>query len=96
MKALRHPALHWLLGLLHLRASKIILAAAVIDDILGLIVLAMVSSMARGKIDATDILITTALAVGFTLVIAIWGTKAMRRDSSRRPSSRTSRPSRYA
>ena len=35
-------------GLLQHRASQVILAAAVIDDVLGLIILALVSSMARG------------------------------------------------
>src|SRR4051795_11421765 len=35
-------------NLLHAKASKIILAAAVIDDILGLLVLAVVSGMSRG------------------------------------------------
>src|SRR5947208_2979302 len=38
-------------GLLNETASKIILAAAVIDDVLGLIVLAVVSSISRGHIN---------------------------------------------
>src|SRR5437879_143719 len=37
-------------GLLHARASRIILAAAVIDDVEGLLVLAVVSSLATGKL----------------------------------------------
>jgi Kef-type K+ transport system membrane component KefB len=49
-------------GLLHLAASKIILGAAVIDDILGLLVLAMVSSMARGSINFLEIGTTAVLA----------------------------------
>lgn len=64
-------------GLLHLMSSKIILAAAVIDDVLGLIVLAVVSSFAAGELHLGDIALTTALAVGFTLIIARWGTRAM-------------------
>src|SRR5689334_5782097 len=38
-------------GLLHQVSSQIILAAAVIDDVLGLIVLAIVSSLTHGKVD---------------------------------------------
>jgi Kef-type K+ transport system membrane component KefB len=66
-------------GLLHLAVSKIILAAAVIDDILGLIVLAIVSSLARGPINFIDIGITAALAIGFTVLIATVGTRALGR-----------------
>ena len=62
-------------GLLHLASSKIILAAAVIDDILGLIVLAMVSSSTRGDINFVEIAITAGLALGFTAIVARWGTR---------------------
>jgi Na+:H+ antiporter len=65
--------------LLHHRASQIILAAAVIDDVLGLIVLAVVSSVARGRFNLTEIVVTTALATAFVLVTAIWGTKVVSR-----------------
>ncbi|MGH9667439.1 MAG: cation:proton antiporter, partial [Bryobacteraceae bacterium] len=64
-------------GLLHARASKIILAAAVIDDVQGLLVLAVVSSMAKGKVDLVQLSLTAVLAIGFTLVVAKWGTKSM-------------------
>ena len=63
-------------GLLHLRASKIILAAAVIDDVLGLLVLAIVSSLARGQVNRIELLVTALLAIGFTVVVAKWGTRA--------------------
>lgn len=66
-------------GLLHLVASKIILGAAVIDDILGLIVLAVVSSMARGTVNFIEIGTTAALAIGFTIIVAMWGTRTMAR-----------------
>lgn len=65
-------------GLMQHRASQIILAAAVIDDILGLLILALVSSMAEGSIDFVEIVSTAALAIGFTLVILLWGTKTMK------------------
>ncbi len=64
-------------GLLDHTASKVILAAAVIDDVLGLIVLAIVSSMARGSINVVELLLTALAAIGFTLVVAKWGTQAM-------------------
>jgi Kef-type K+ transport system membrane component KefB len=66
-------------GLLHLAASKIILGAAVIDDILGLIVLAIVSSMARGDINFAAIGFTAVLSIGFTVLMATWGTRAAKR-----------------
>ena len=66
-------------GLLQERASRIILAAAVIDDVLGLLILALVSSLAKGKVNVLELALTAALAVGFTLIVAKWGTKTMKR-----------------
>jgi Kef-type K+ transport system membrane component KefB len=60
-------------GLLHEVASKIILAAAVIDDVLGLIVLAVVSGMARGRINVLEVALTAGLAAAFTVMVAKWG-----------------------
>jgi Kef-type K+ transport system membrane component KefB len=66
-------------GLLDEISSKVILAAAVIDDVLGLLVLAVVSSLARGKFDVVQLSLTALLAAGFTVVVGRWGTHAMRR-----------------
>ena len=66
-------------GVLHEVASKVILAAAVIDDVLGLIVLAVVSSVARGRVNLWEIALVTSLATAFTVVMAIWGTTAVKR-----------------
>ena len=66
-------------GLLHEIASQIILAAAVIDDVLGLIVLAIVSSVARGRINFLDIALVAGLATAFTGIMAIWGTTAVKK-----------------
>jgi Kef-type K+ transport system membrane component KefB len=66
-------------GLLHAVSSKIILAAAVIDDVLGLLVLAVVSSLTRGKLDFLQLGLTALAAVTFTLIVAKWGTHAMGR-----------------
>jgi Kef-type K+ transport system membrane component KefB len=67
------------LGLLSARASKLILAAAIIDDILGLIVLATVSSLARGTVNYLELGLTALLASGFTVLVAQFGTKAFER-----------------
>ncbi|HWD99112.1 MAG TPA: cation:proton antiporter, partial [Bryobacteraceae bacterium] len=56
-------------GLLEARASRTILAAAVIDDVLGLIVLALVTSYARGQMNWIEIALTAGLAIGFTLFV---------------------------
>jgi Na+:H+ antiporter len=66
-------------NLLHHRASQIILAAAVIDDVLGLIVLAVVSSVARGRFNVAEIVLTAALAATFVVATAIWGTGVVSR-----------------
>ncbi len=66
-------------GLLHEMASQIILAAAVIDDVLGLIVLAVVSSLSRGHINVWEIVLTATLATAFTVIVAHWGTRAVNR-----------------
>ncbi len=66
-------------GLLQELSSKVILAAAVIDDVLGLLVLAVVSSLTRGRFDVAQLLLTALLAASFTIIVARWGTHAMRR-----------------
>jgi Kef-type K+ transport system membrane component KefB len=66
-------------GLLHLQSAKIILGAAVIDDILGLIVLAIVSSAAKGQVNILEVTATAVMAIGFTVIVAKWGTRTMMR-----------------
>lgn len=63
-------------GLLHLRASRVILVAAVIDDVLGLLVLAVVSSLAKGPVNYLDLGLTAALAIGLVLVVVQFGSRA--------------------
>jgi len=65
-------------GLLAQRASKIILAAAVIDDVLGLLVLALVSNLAEGRVNVLGLTATAVLACGFTFVLAKFGTRAFK------------------
>jgi Kef-type K+ transport system membrane component KefB len=67
------------LGFLDQDTSRIILGAAVIDDILGLLILAVVSSVAEGRIDYLEILLTAGLAVGFTLFVTFLAAPAVTR-----------------
>ena len=65
-------------GLLQERASQVILAAAVIDDVLGLLVLAFVSSLAEGHVHVAGLITTSIVAAGFTLLVAKYGTRTLR------------------
>lgn len=64
------------LGLMDTREARIIIAAAVIDDVLGMIVLAIVKGMAdSGEISIASILTVTLQAVAFVLAViavCIW------------------------
>jgi len=64
-------------GLLHRTAAKIILGAAVIDDILALLLLGFVSSIAEGTVNLLELAVTTGLALGFVVVVAHGGTQAI-------------------
>jgi len=66
-------------GLLHEMSSKVILTAAVIDDVLGLLVLAVVSSLTHGRFNGLQLALTAVLAAGFTVVVGKWGTHAIQR-----------------
>jgi len=66
-------------GVLDEIASKVILAAAVVDDVLGLIVLAIVTSIASGHTNVWGIALTAVLASLFTLILAKWGSTAISR-----------------
>jgi Kef-type K+ transport system membrane component KefB len=67
------------MGLLDAPTARIILGAAVIDDILGLLVLAVVSSLAAGAVDYLEILTTAGLAIGFTIFVAAIGAPVVTR-----------------
>jgi Kef-type K+ transport system membrane component KefB len=62
------------LGQLNTREGQVVLGAAVLDDIIGLIVLSVVTSMVLGGTwSLAGIAITTALAVGFIVVAVVGG-----------------------
>lgn len=65
------------MGLLDKETSRIILGAAVIDDILGLIILSVVSGIGNGGLTAVGILKTAGLAIAFTLIVGLLGSKIM-------------------
>ena len=65
-------------GLLDTLAAKIILAAAVVDDVLGLIVLALVTGLARGPVKYLDVLLTAGLAIAFTGLMATFGRQTVK------------------
>jgi Kef-type K+ transport system membrane component KefB len=71
------------MGLLNLQTSRIILGAAVIDDILGLLILAVVSSLAKGGVNYVQIGMTAGMAIGFTLLIILVGARAVNRIRAR-------------
>ena len=66
-------------GLLQTRAAKVILAAAVVDDVLGLIVLALVSGLAHGSVNYLELALTGAAALAFTGLLARFGTRTVGR-----------------
>lgn len=69
------------MGLISAEASRVILAAAVIDDVIGLLVLAVVSSMASGSVNYVHIAVIASLAILFTVVTIAFGARAVNRVS---------------
>ncbi|HKP14230.1 MAG TPA: cation:proton antiporter [Blastocatellia bacterium] len=67
------------MGLINADASRVILAAAVIDDVLGLLVLAIVSSVAEGQVNYLRIALTAIFAVGFTALTVTLGARIVNR-----------------
>jgi Kef-type K+ transport system membrane component KefB len=80
------------LGLLEHETSRIILGAAVIDDILGLIILSVVSAASTGRIDYFELAKTAGLAIAFTVLVAAVGSQAMKRLSPVVASLRINKP----
>ena len=71
------------LNLLNTPVARIILGAAVIDDILGLLVLSVVSSTSAGTINYWEIGTTALLALGFTAFVALIGARVVTRVAPR-------------
>lgn len=70
------------LGVLSRTESRVILGAAVIDDILAMLLLGVVSSLqGGGQVDVQSLLLTLVEAIGFVGVIGWAGAHVMRRQS---------------
>ena len=69
------------MGLLDKQTSRIILGAAVIDDILGLIILSLVSSVSQESVSYAGLIKTAAAAILFTVFVALVGSKVLTRLS---------------
>jgi Kef-type K+ transport system membrane component KefB len=70
-------------GMLSTRVARVILGAAVADDILGMIVLAVVSSLSTGKINYLQLAIVTVEAIGFSIFILFFGSRVVGRFETR-------------
>jgi Kef-type K+ transport system membrane component KefB len=66
------------MGLIATDTARVILAAAVIDDVIGLLVLAVVSSLAEGQVRYGHIALIALLAVAFTVLTITLGARAVR------------------
>lgn len=67
------------MGLIQELESRIILGAAVIDDIIGMILLAIVSGLGEGALSWIRIAVVAIEAIGFTLFLALVGTRVINR-----------------
>jgi Na+:H+ antiporter len=70
------------LGALRTGSGRIVLGAAVIDDVLAMLIVAVAVGIASGGVDAADILLTLGLAAAFIVIVLVAGTGIL----SRRPS----------
>jgi Na+:H+ antiporter len=60
-------------GLISTRLARIVLAAAVIDDVLGMLVLSVVTGSVGGDLNAGGIALTMVEAVGFIAIVVLVG-----------------------
>lgn len=72
------------LGMIHSLEAKIILGAAVVDDILGMIVLTLVSGAALGEFSIFSVAIVAGEALCFVAIVAILGTRIVKYASGKR------------
>jgi Kef-type K+ transport system membrane component KefB len=66
-------------GVLSHQFARVILGAAVIDDILGMIVLAVVSSLSAGEVNYLSLAIVAVEAIGFSLLVVFFGSRVVGR-----------------
>jgi len=80
------------LGLLHRSTSQVIMGAAVIDDILGLMILSGVSSVSEGGINVAAIVGTAISAFLFVIVVGAVGSRLFKKLAPAINSLRISKP----
>ncbi|MBI4730291.1 MAG: cation:proton antiporter [Acidobacteria bacterium] len=79
------------LGALATDPARIVLGAAVIDDVLGLLVLAVVAGLSNSTLSAPGVAILAAEALGFVVALALLGPRVMARISHLLEAPRTPR-----
>jgi Kef-type K+ transport system membrane component KefB len=67
------------LGALSTTVARVILGAAVLDDILGMIVLAVVSSLSAGQVNYVSLAVVAFEAVSFSLLVIFFGARVVGR-----------------
>ena len=72
------------MGMIHTVEAKIILGAAVIDDILAMIVLTLVSGTSTGNLNAFDLAVVIGESLCFIAIVVILGTRVVRYASGKR------------
>jgi Kef-type K+ transport system membrane component KefB len=70
------------LGGLHTKSGRIILGAAIIDDVLAIMILSVATGVAAGSVSAERIVSLLVVAALFILVVLIGGTRILRRRRS--------------
>ncbi len=70
------------LGGLHTKGGRIILGAAVVDDVLAIMILSVATGVAAGTVSAGRIASLIGIAVLFIVVVVIGGTQILRRRRS--------------
>jgi Kef-type K+ transport system membrane component KefB len=70
------------LGALRTRAGRVILGAAVIDDVLAMLILAFASGLAAGSVSLDRIAVLIVLAVLFIGIVLVGGTRILARRRS--------------
>ncbi|HEX2194058.1 MAG TPA: cation:proton antiporter [Candidatus Limnocylindria bacterium] len=70
------------LGALHTEGGRIILGAAIVDDVLAIMILSVATGVAAGSVSAGRIATLIAIAVLFIVVVLIGGTRILRRRRS--------------
>ncbi len=77
------------LGILDTKIARVILGAAVIDDVIGLVVLAIVTGLGKGTLSSVKIGLITLEAIGFIAFLIIVGRRIVHRVVPRVASFRT-------